>query len=133
MQTPWPSIRLFKPFKAKPSLRTLKSLTITKWCRWTKHGWLFPYGKWYPCQLLVLLSKSISSRWIKHSKLAIERGTNFFYVSPLNWKGQEEFQYQHMYFWTQHWMFENEIFESFFLVDHDLKSISKHMFFYLGW
>jgi hypothetical protein len=30
-------------------------------------------------------------------------------------------------------MFENEIFESFFLVDHDLKSISKHMFFYLGW
>ncbi len=39
-------------------------------------------------------------------------GDKVFYVSPLNWKGQEEFQKQHMFSWSRHWMFENERFES---------------------
>jgi hypothetical protein len=39
-------------------------------------------------------------------------GDKVFYVSPLNWKGQEEFKKQHMFSWSWHWMFENERFES---------------------
>ncbi len=51
------------------------------------------------------------------------------YVSPLNQKGEEEFQDQHMSYWNRHWMFENERFESFLLVDLDLKFFYKHIFF----
>jgi hypothetical protein len=61
--------------------------------------------------------------------LVIKGGTIFFYVSPFNWKGQEEFEEQHMFSWSQHWMFENERFEFFLLVNPDLKSFSKCMFF----
>ncbi len=78
MQTLCPLIELFKPFKAKQSLIAQKSLTNTRWCWRTKHGWLFPYAKWYWCQLFVLLSKLTSSRWNRCSKLAIERGTKKF-------------------------------------------------------
>jgi len=63
MQTPCLSIGLFKPFKAKPTSTTLKSLTSTRCC----HCWLF-----------VLHSKLTSSRWSRRSKLAIRRGTKFF-------------------------------------------------------
>jgi hypothetical protein len=52
-----------------------------------------------------------------------------FYVSSFNCKGEEEFQEQHMCSWNWHWMFENDKFEFFLLVNLDLKSLSKCMFF----
>jgi hypothetical protein len=55
-------IRLFKPFRAKPSSTTLKSLISIRWCH---------------CQLFVLHSKLTSSRWSRHSRLVIRRGTKF--------------------------------------------------------
>ncbi len=49
-----------------------------KMVRWTKHGCLFLCVKWYPCRLFILLSKSMSLKWNKHSRLAIGRGIQFF-------------------------------------------------------
>ncbi len=42
MQTPYPLIKLFKLFRARPSSIVLKSLTNTRWCQKTKPKWLFP-------------------------------------------------------------------------------------------
>ncbi len=75
---PCPLIGLFKPFKTRPSLTTLKSLISIRWCWKTKLRWLFPCARWYPCRLFILLSKSTSSRWSRCSKLVIGRGTKFF-------------------------------------------------------
>ncbi len=77
MQTPCPSIGLFKPFRAKPSSTALKSLTRTR-CH---HCWLF-----------VLHSKLTSSRWSRHSKLAIRRGTKFFMFHFSIWRGKRNFK-----------------------------------------
>ncbi len=50
----------------------------TKW-RWKRKPiWLFPCTRWYPCRLFVLLSKLTSSRWNKHSRLVIKKGTKCF-------------------------------------------------------
>jgi hypothetical protein len=82
MQILYPLIGLFKSFRAIPRLIALKSLTSTRWCWRTKSRWLFCYVGWYRCQLFILLSKLTSSRWRRHSKLAIEKGIFFFYISP---------------------------------------------------
>ncbi len=66
--------RTIQLFRAKPSLRTMKSLTSTKWCQGIKPEWLFPCAGWYWCTLFVLLSKLMSSRWSRHSILVIKRG-----------------------------------------------------------
>ncbi len=78
MQIPYLLRGLFKPFKARPSSTTFKSLTNTRWCWGIKPGWLFPCVEWYPCQLFILHSRSTSSRWSKHYRLAIRKGTKFF-------------------------------------------------------
>jgi hypothetical protein len=44
-----------------------------------------------------------------------------FYISPLNWKGEEEFVDSNVDFWNAHWHPGNEKFEHLLLGDHDLK------------
>jgi hypothetical protein len=78
MQTPCPSIGIFKSFRAKPSSTTLKPLTSIRWCWGTKPQWLLPHVKWYPCWLFILHSKLTSLKWNKCSRLTIKRGTKFF-------------------------------------------------------
>ncbi len=62
-------------------------------------------------------------------KISYREGYKVFYISPFNQKGQEKFQKQHIFSWSRHWMFKNEGFETFLLVDFDLKSLSKRMYF----
>ncbi len=73
MQTFCPPIGLYKLFKTRQGLTTLKSLINTKWCPRTKLRWIFPYVQWYWCYLFVILSKLMSSTWNRCSRLAIRR------------------------------------------------------------
>ncbi len=131
MQTLCPSIGLFKLFRTKPSLTTLKSLTSTRWCPITKPRWLFPCARWYQCWLFIVLSKLTFSRWSTHSRLVIARGTKLFTFHLSIGRGKRNSK-SNMSSWSQHWMSKNERFEFLLLIDPDLKSFSKHMFFLYG-
>ncbi len=59
-------------------------------------------------------------------------GEKVFYVSPLNWKGEEEFVESYVDSWNAHWHFENdenEKFEEFVLGDLNFKFLLSRMFF----
>jgi hypothetical protein len=56
------------------------------------------------------------------------KGDNVSYVSPLNWKGHEEFVDDHEASWNCHCRSENQRFEDFLLANLDLKSLSKCIF-----
>jgi hypothetical protein len=85
------------------------------------------------CQMIsmsvVHLALKIDIFKMKHAfQISYQERDKFFYVSLFNRKGEEEFQKQHMFSWSQYWMSENERFDSFLFVDLNFKSLSKHMF-----
>jgi hypothetical protein len=43
-----------------------------------------------------------------------------FYVSPMNWKGEEEFVIDHIHEWDNHWKAMNASFEEVLNVDENL-------------
>jgi hypothetical protein len=58
-----------------------------------------------------------------------QEGDKVFYVSPLEWKGQEELVDGHEVSWNAHKHLKNQRFEDTFLGDLNLKSLSKGMVF----
>ncbi len=63
----------------------LEKYNITSKCKAQLH--IVSFCKWFPCQLLNLLSRLIFWRWSKPFIWDIRKETRFFYLSPTNWKG----------------------------------------------
>ncbi len=55
-----------------------------------------------------------------------------FYVSPLNWRGEEEFLETYQVSRNGHWRSKNKKFENFLLLDPNLKYLLSHFFVWNG-
>jgi hypothetical protein len=62
------------------------------------------------------------------SQTKYRKGEKVFYVSPLSWKGKEEFVESYIDSWNAHWHCKNEKFEEFFLGYLVLKFLLNHIF-----
>lgn len=61
------------------------------------------------------------------------KGDKVLYVYPINWKGVEEIIDSYVDSWNAHWHSKNEKFENILLGDSDLKFLSRHNLFCVGW
>ncbi len=57
------------------------------------------------------------------------KGDNVFHISPLNWKGEEEFIDSYVDFWNAHCHSRNEKLQHLLLGDPNLKFLSRRMFY----
>ncbi len=78
------------------------------------------------CMLFVGLALKIDVLKMEQAfQTRYHKGDKVFYVSPLNWKGEEEFIDSYVDSWNAHYRSKNDIFDLTFLLEIRISSFFK--------